>query len=184
MMDFLQGHFLVASPQLDDPNFLRTVILLAQHDSNGALGVVLNRSTTKSMVDIWDVLGEGPCPSCEPLHVGGPVAGPLIVVHTDENSSDLEIVPGLFLTTSRDSVVRVVNREDVPFRLFSGYSGWGEGQLEREIQTGSWLITAATLDDVFSDPEELWTRLCRRIGKEGLSHALPLDRIPDDPSAN
>ena len=92
----LRGHLLIASPKLVDPNFHRTVVLMIQHTDDGALGLVLNRSTGKLLQNIWSEISEKPCDGELVLHLGGPVPGPLMALHTAEWLSDSEVLPGVF----------------------------------------------------------------------------------------
>jgi putative transcriptional regulator len=183
-MKSLQGHFLVASPHLADPNFFRSVVLMIQHDEEGAFGVVLNRPTNNTIADLWKLISEQPCDSQEPVHVGGPVAGPLIAVHGDLAHSELEITRGVYFASNKDAIIQIVTNSQDPVRLFVGYSGWAAGQLDGELEAGGWLTEAATREDVFSDQDDLWNRVSRRIGLEILSPTIKHLRVPDDPSMN
>ena len=78
----------------------------------------------------------------------------------------------------------VVSRDDRPYRIFSGYSGWGGGQLEGELQAGGWLTTPASAEHVFSDVDDLWERVVRQIGLEILAPPGKFRHIPSDPSVN
>jgi putative transcriptional regulator len=183
-MKSLKGHFLVASPRLADPNFFRSVVLMVQHDADGAMGVVLNRQSSSTIANLWNLLSETDCPSQEPVFIGGPVSGPMIALHSDEELAECEVVPGVYFAADQDSVVEIVTEPQGPFRLFVGYSGWSAGQLEDELVAGGWLTDAATRDDVFSDHADLWNRIARRIGLEILAPTIKNVRIPDDPSVN
>ena len=183
-MTSLSGNFLVASPHLKDPNFVRTVVLMIQHGEQGALGVVLTRPGDKSVRQVWEMIEFPPVECDDQIFVGGPVSGPLIAVHTCPEGSDYEILPGLFVSTHNESVDSLVRNDEAAFRLFSGHAGWGGGQLEGELEVGGWLRTTATVDDVFSDYETLWQRVARRIGLEIIAPGVEAQHIPDDPSVN
>lgn len=183
-MDSLRGNFLIASPHLSDGNFYRTVVLMIQHDDQGAMGVVLNRPMRNTVAEIWKVVGEASCSCPQPIHLGGPVSGPLLAVHTDEELSELKVLPGVFVCTHRDYLNRLVSDERGPFRIFTGYSGWAGGQLESELEQGGWLTAAATKEAVFSDQEELWKKTAADVGLEILSGTVPVRQLPADPSMN
>ena len=183
-MKSLKGHFLIASPHLADTNFYRSVVLVIQHDKEGAFGVVMNRPTDNTIADVWDLVSEASCDVREPVHVGGPVPGPLIAVHCDPVQGEVEIAEGIYFSSSKDSIVQIVSQPQGPFRLFVGYSGWGPGQLDDELQAGGWLTGPATRGDVFSNYEDLWNRVSRRIGLDILSPTIRRKQIPDDPSMN
>jgi putative transcriptional regulator len=180
----LRGHFLVASPHLMDPNFARTVVLLIQHDQDGAMGVVLNRSIEKTIQQLWEEVHEGHCDNQQRLNLGGPVSGPLVAVHTDASLGELEVLSGLFFSADRQHLERLVEQERVRLKLFVGHSGWGSGQLESELDQGAWLTVPASLDEVFQDEQELWRSVTRKIGKEMLVSMLHIKDVPDDPTVN
>ncbi|MDT0267860.1 YqgE/AlgH family protein [Streptomyces sp. DSM 44915] len=179
----LTGRLLVATPALSDPNFDRSVVLLLDHDDEGALGVVLNRPTP---VDVAEVLAPWAELTGEPgvVFQGGPVAldaalalavvpggGPLgwRRVHGSIGLVDLEAPP------------EVLAAEVGSLRIFAGYAGWGAGQLERELAEGAWYVVDSEPGDVSApDPERLWRAVLRR--QRG-SLAL-LTTYPDDPSLN
>lgn len=183
-MKSLRGHFLVASAQLKDPNFYRTVVLMVQHDNEGAFGLILNRPTGKTLRDALQLVTDEPSPCNDSIYLGGPVRGPLTVVHTDESRGNVEILSGLYYTAEDELVNEVLQREGVRRRIFLGYSGWASGQLESELEMGGWQITSATVKDVFADPEEQWRAIFRRIGREFLSSTIKPRILPEDPSLN
>jgi putative transcriptional regulator len=183
-MDSLAGTFLIASPHLPDPNFYRSVVLIIQHNEEGAFGVVLNRPTDKTASEIWELFSDEPCSYTQPIYLGGPVAGPLLALHDDVSASEVEVLEGVYLSTDRAKLESLVRRDAVPLRLFVGYSGWAAGQLEGELEVGGWLTSRATSKDVFADHESIWNQVAGRIGLEILSPALRRDSVPDDPSLN
>jgi putative transcriptional regulator len=176
MTETLRGRLLVAAPILRDPNFHRTVVLVAEHGEEGAMGLVLNRPTDTSvgaaLPELAPLAGEA-----EPVYVGGPVAleSVLAVAELDDPGDASEL---LF------DAVGFVQAPDVPVvrgRIFVGYAGWSAGQLEAELEEESWLVLPAELDDLFSDdPDGLWSTVLRRQGGE---YAL-LSLMPPDPSLN
>ncbi len=178
-MNTYKGQFLVASPHLTDANFFRSVVLLIQHNEEGAFGVVLNRPLGTGAAAVLESVFEKSANDIGPIHLGGPVPGPLMALHTNENHSDLEVLPGLYMTTRKEGLMDVVALGE-PVRIFSGYAGWGESQLESELQGGGWVTLPAKVQEVFSDRETLWTQVSRRIGED----LLKMKFIPDDPSMN
>ncbi len=184
MDSWLTGHFLIAVPALADPNFFRTAVLLFQHSESGAAGVVVNRRTDLKICELGDEFAEGNEVAEKFVYYGGPVEGPILAVHTSLAVAELSIVPGLYLSSSREALIELHRQTTHRYRFFGKYSGWGPGQLESEIQAGGWLTTPVELDDVFeTDHERLWKTLCERVG---LSILLPnLSRPADqDPSCN
>src|SRR5205823_13617829 len=100
----LAGHFLVASRYLRDPNFVHSVVLMIYHDQEGAMGVVINRPSDKTVREVWEIIGNDPCDRDDLIYVGGPVPGPLVAIHSLEAFSDHEVLPGLFCSTNRDAL--------------------------------------------------------------------------------
>jgi putative transcriptional regulator len=184
VMDSLRGHFLVGSPYLSDPNFFRSVVLMIQHDEGGALGLVLTRPTDRSVADVWEMV-TGEASACErAIYLGGPVAGPLMALHVHPEFAEADVVPGVYFSTQKDAIEQIVADEDQPWLLFSGYSGWGAGQLENELKVGGWLTVPAHAEDVFHEGDELWERLVSKIGQDILAPAIRASHVPPDPSCN
>ena len=183
MMDeSLTGQLLLASPALRDPNFSRTVILVSIHSEEGAMGVVLNRPSTVTVSEAVPQL-ERAVDEQEPVYVGGPVQPSSIVFLTeflDPSPAGL-LVFGRIGFPAPDAPIDELTEATARRRVFAGYAGWGEGQLDAEVQEGDWIAHAALPDDVFTDlPEELWSTVLTR---KGGSYAL-IARMPQDPSVN
>lgn len=183
-MDSLRGHLLIASPRLPDSNFYRTVVLIIHHDDQGAFGVVLNRLTDNTVAEIWEMIADQPCDNRQPINLGGPVAGPLMALHTNETCSENEVLPGVHFATHKDHLNRIVRDPGHPFRIFSGYAGWAAGQLEGELQVGGWLTLPADGKYIFGEAEGMWKEASQQVG-EAITMPLlgPID-TPDDPSFN
>jgi putative transcriptional regulator len=180
----LAGHFLVASRHLRDPNFARSVVLMIHHDQEGAMGVVINRPSDKTIREVWEMIGNDPCDRDDRIFVGGPVPGPLVAIHVLEPFSENVVLPGIFASTHRDAIDLIVRRVGEPFRLYSGHAGWGSGQLESELEAGGWLFTRATKEDVFAEHESIWKTVTQRIGLEIMAPELGPHQLPPDPSLN
>ena len=183
-MESLAAHLLVAVPQLPDENFFRSVVLMIQHDLEGAFGLVLNRPSSMSIRDVWKQVGDSPCDCEAPLHVGGPVEGPLIAIHANKPFSEREVLPGVHFASQMPNLDSIVRDESQPFMLFGGYSGWAGGQLDAEMQAGGWLETPATRDYVFGEFDDLWNTVAADIGFDVMGGHLRKGQLPDDPSMN
>lgn len=182
-MDSLRGRLLVASPALVDPNFRRTVVLVAEHtEEGGAMGIVLSRPSGAHVAEA--------APALEPLveegalvHVGGPVEpGAVLVVAEFEDPDDAAVVVfdgvGFMSGDSEPGDLAEATRRA---RVFVGYAGWGPGQLETELEEESWLVLEADPSDVFADSsEDLWSAV---LDRQGGALSL-LARMPPDPSMN
>jgi putative transcriptional regulator len=181
-MESLRSQLLVASPQLGDPNFARTVVLITEHNDEGAMGVILNRPATTTVSDAAPEL-ENLVEAGDDVFVGGPVQPSSVIVLAEWDEPDEVAVPifdGIgFVGANSDpeELARTVNRA----RVFAGFAGWAPGQLESEIERDDWILEPALPEDVFSaDPEQLWSEVLERKGGE---YAL-VARMPLDPSLN
>lgn len=183
-MNSIAGQFLVASPHLKDGNFLRTVVLMINHDEDGAFGLVLTRPKNETLKDIWEMIGSPSCPVNDPLFWGGPVPSPLIALHDRADLSETEVMADVYLSTHKDKLEELVAKCHRPLRIFTGYSGWGAGQLEGELKAGGWLLTPATGPLIFGPYENLWDEAIARVGAEILRDVLPPGGAPSDPSCN
>jgi len=183
-MESLTGKLLVASPQLRDPNFCQTVVFIVQHQPEGALGIVLNRPSEKSVQDVWKVSGKLSDDSQQRLYLGGPVPGPLLAIHTQSSHAHQEVLPGLYVTAQENEFHQLIDNTMEDCRVYSGHAGWGEGQLDDELKAGGWLTTGATADDLFSDCKTLWKRMTSRIGLSILAPDMRPEHVPRDPGLN
>lgn len=180
-MQNLRGSLIVADGGLLDPNFRRTVVLVAEHREEGAVGLVLNRPAGVTVEEAAPGLA-GLVPPGAPVFVGGPVQPETAVILAEfdrPDRADLAVLGsiGLPRTDAEPDALEGVVRA----RIFAGHSGWGPGQLERELAESAWIVEPARPEDVFSDePEGLWSAVLRRKG--GRYRLLSL--MPDDPSAN
>ena len=173
------GRLVVATPDLVDPNFAHAVVLLLEHNEDGALGVVINQPSDVEVgtpLPGWERLAALPAR----IFVGGPVQQDGVVAlgeATDDRLFSTTILPGLgVVDLEQDPVLATVDLERV--RLFAGYAGWSAGQLESEIADGGWFVVDAESDDVFaSHPDELWRTVLHRQGGVFIT-------VPDDPTLN
>jgi putative transcriptional regulator len=182
-MKSLKGHFLIASPALTESTFNQTVVLMLQHDENGALGVVINREMDVTVKQACDQVLETDCEIEGNLHQGGPCEALLMVLHSDDlaEEDDEPVLPGLHFSTDKDTIEKLIHDPPDSLKFIVGYSGWSAGQLEEELKSGSWLVAPATTARVFGVKEGLWTRL---VSEANLSQYIDPKLIPDDPSMN
>jgi putative transcriptional regulator len=172
------GRLIVATPSLGDPNFDRTVVLVLEHGEDGAVGVVLNRV---SDVDLSVPLPEWALLAGEPrrIFVGGPVAAGSVLGLA--RASSPEPVDGWSpVLGSLGTLDLRLDPEDIEVdvgivRVFTGYSGWGRGQLENEVDAGAWFVIDAEPGDPFTpEPEALWGQvITRQESTEDLLAATP-----------
>jgi putative transcriptional regulator len=176
-----KGQLLIASPRLVDPNFAHAIVLMVQHGEDGALGLIVNRPLEVSVAEALEQVMEGEQTAPGTLYEGGPCDGPLMVVHCDPGASQIEIADGMHFTAERSQIETLVRNDSNPIRFFVGYAGWSPGQLERELQSGSWLIATADRLRVFTAGDKLWSRL---VAELSLRPWVDPERIPPDPSVN
>ena len=180
-MKSLKGCLLISGGGLYDLNFRHTVILVGEHNADGALGVVLNRALNVTVQERLPPLSDL-VPPGEPLFQGGPVqpASALLLAEFTHPELADNLVFGSVGFLVRD-VTPDIEPSILRARVFAGYSGWGPAQLEAEMDGGSWIIEPAREDDVFTDaPDLLWSRVLKRKGPE----YRQLSRMPYDPSMN
>jgi putative transcriptional regulator len=183
-MESLAGQLLVASLQLADPNFARSLVFLIQHTKEGAFGVVVNRPTGKTLQQLWREVGSSACHSHKPVYLGGPVPGPLVALHVRPDLSEGEPAPGVFFAAQKQHLDALVLSESPDYKIFIGHAGWGANQLENEIRQGAWRVAPAAMECVFATDDAIWDRVFRRIGQSLLKSMLNLDELPPDPTLN
>src|SRR3954470_2836970 len=137
-MRSLKGHLLLASPQLVAPIFNQSVILMLDHSSEGAAGVVINRPTDATVASIAEQVFEESSDWEKLISLGGPVPGPMIMLYTLEELSDQEVLPGVYNKVDASQVRELLRLQVEPSLTLANYSGWSPGQLEGEIAEGSW----------------------------------------------
>jgi putative transcriptional regulator len=181
-MDSLRGQLLVAGPNLVDPNFRRSVVLICEHTEDGALGLIINRATevgvTDAVPELAELLGDTAV-----LWAGGPVQPQSIVL-----LAELEDPPedALMVIGDVGLVLQGADLEELAARArrgraFLGYAGWGPDQLEGELERDDWIVVRAEAGDAFADDgDALWREVLVRQGGE---YAL-LATMPPDPSLN
>jgi putative transcriptional regulator len=162
------GVLLVAGPDLEDPNFARSVVLVLRHDDNGTIGIVLNRVTSILPAKVFPELEAGLGGYSGTLYRGGPV-GPTRMVFLVRGLAAAtvqgpEIVDKVFLAGDPDTLGEITRLASGPdeLRMYAGHAEWTPGQLQGEIRNGGWNIVAATAELVFADPRRLWDQLATR----------------------
>lgn len=184
-MKSLKGKLLLAAPSLLDPNFVQSVVLIVQHDENGALGLILNRPTQMTLKEAWEQVSEIPCSRSDPLYVGGPCEGVLMVLHSIEDEGQIEVMEGVYFATQSEQIQALLTRpEESRMRFFVGYAGWQAGQLEGEMEGGSWTVAPADAERVFGPDKDLWRRVKREVAMHSILGRVNPRILPSDPSHN
>ena len=178
------GKLLISEPFLNDPNFKRSVILMAEHGEEGTLGFILNQPSNLLLKDLVPDLGQADYP----IFIGGPVEVDTVhFIHRcyDKLNSGEEIANGIYWGGNFETLKILVNNNSISeneVKFFLGYSGWSEEQLEEEIQTNTWIVSDKYHQDIiFSHNEEqLWREVIVNLGPK-YAH---VSNFPSDPSLN
>lgn len=182
--DSLTGRLLIASPRLRDGNFDRTIVLVIEHDGDGALGVVLNRAGEVPVREVLPAWADRAAPP-DVVFEGGPVAEG-VAIALGRVATPVPAPTGWAPVLGSVGVVDLSAEPETSegveaVRIFSGYAGWGPGQLEGELEVGAWYVVEARPEDALGPaPEQLWSRVLRRQGGSLARLAL----YPLDPSQN
>jgi putative transcriptional regulator len=170
-MSSFRPTLLLSMPQMQDPNFTRTVVLLCEYAPEGAFGLVLNRPTellASSMVKLDPPIERG---NTLPLCIGGPVEperGWILLGSPPDDAEYRVVRDGLYLSTSPMLLREVLGARPAPrARVLAGYAGWGPGQLDEELAQSAWLMGDVDLDLVFDiDADSMWETAIRRLGAD------------------
>ena len=167
----LAPRLLLSMPQLNDPNFKHTVVLLCEHHEDGAFGLVLNRQTDTPASSVVRLTPPVDVDNGLQLWIGGPVEperGWILMGDPRPDGEAVEVCDGLYLSTSPDLLRRLlVNRPQGRTRLLTGYAGWGAGQLDAELSASAWLLADVQLDLIFeTQATQMWETAIRRLGAE------------------
>ena len=170
------GQCLLATPWMIDPSFHKTVVVIAEHDDTGTLGLILNRTTEHPIDDTFPFFEIAAPPNV--VFTGGPVA-------TDHGLGLARGVGPFNISFSagndRYGLVTDSTNEIAAVRFYVGHAGWEPGQLAEELEAGAWWVVATEPEDIFiADPDKLWSRMVRRQA----THIAMYASFPDDPHAN
>lgn len=180
-MASLAGQLLIASPRMMDPNFARAVVLLVQDDENGSFGLILNRPLDVSLRDVLLKSLDEETEIEGMLYQGGPCEGPVMALHDDPARSQIDVQGEIYFTTERQDIESLLREEGRAARYFVGYAGWAAGQLESEIDIGSWLCTPAAAEQVLVPKPRQWENWVTILTGE---LKVSPDALPEDPSLN
>src|SRR6516165_4913331 len=185
-MASLKGHLLIASTGLVDSNFARTVVLIAAHGEEGALGLILNREMSMPLQQVWSQLSQSQCVRQGNVRHGGPVSGTLMAIHDLSPHANLIVTDEIYIATELSDMESLAGSEEGRAVFYVGHSGWGPGQLENELSDGSWLLLPAELHHVFDDGDlsALWSDSLTEAGRRQIQSVVPIKHVPDNPSMN
>ncbi|MCV2889398.1 YqgE/AlgH family protein [Ruegeria aquimaris] len=173
----LTGKLLIAMPGMGDPRFDRSVIFMCSHDTDGAMGLIVNKPADLRLAELleqMDLACKDPAVAKSPVRFGGPVeTGRGFVLHSSDyaaNLHSLKVSDGFSMTATLDILEDIANgRGPARKALMLGYSGWGPGQLEAEISDNGWLTADADSDLVFNTPDgDKWEAALKTLGIDAL----------------
>jgi putative transcriptional regulator len=177
------GILLIADPFLKDPNFMRTVVFLCEHQSEGTMGFVINKQIEQTLDELMDGFEGFPIP----VYYGGPVQMDTIHFlhqYPEQISGGMEVMDNVYWGGDFAVLAAMVKNGEVDYnkvRFFIGYSGWSDGQLEVEMKEKSWLTVSATRNILFHEqPDDIWKDSLRHLGGE---YEIMIN-FPIDPSLN
>jgi putative transcriptional regulator len=156
-------------PQLGDPNFHRSVVLMIEHGEGGSMGLVVNRGAPLTLGELarGQSMKIAPERNPQPVFIGGPVEPHRgFILHDDDSIAEKHpVLPGLYLSVTLDALGPLLETPDIHMRFCLGYAGWGPKQLEQEMSVGSWLFSEATAKAILEgNPSELWGETLRGMG--------------------
>ncbi len=177
-MASLQNHILISMPHMQDPFFASSVVFICEHSKEGAMGLIINkRFQQPDLMDLFEKLtvGEDNLLEAVPeIYFGGPVLLERgIVLHPGsfESEGTVKISDDFAITSQKHILSELRKNDGISYKLMLGHSGWGAGQLEREIENGDWLLQSTTTDFVFNIPEEqMWKQAAGSLGMD-LGHS-------------
>jgi len=177
-----QGSLLLSEPFMEDHNFKRTVVYLAEHNDEGTIGFVLNKKLDITLPDAIDEIDHFKAP----LFYGGPVEPETLHFLHDIKGIEgsLQVNPGVYWGGNFETIKVLMKNGDVTpknFKFFLGYSGWDVGQLQDEMKTNSWIISGAEYDHIFKNEwESLWKDVLIKMG----GRFKMMSNFPEDPQLN
>jgi putative transcriptional regulator len=184
-MQSLEGHLLIATPQLESTIFARSVILMLEASEQAAAGVILNQPIKTTLTELSGKIFAEDFEWDKPISLGGPMASSLMVLHSEELLADKEVIPGVYFTVEPSKVHELVEQRPEPSLVLANYSAWGPGQLDGELKRDSWLTFPATREQVFwNGRQELWRTVFNEVRTRSLARLLRIRVLPANPGLN
>ena len=185
-MKSLKGYLLVASPKIKNSIFEKSTILILEHSHKGAYGIIIDKYLSDSTIEeIWQestgLLNMTWLTTGQPLNIGGPINGPLVVIHTNKKLGEEKITDEVYFSVINKTINKIIKKEKT-LKMFSGYCRWENGQIEQEIESGSWFIFESKLEYIFNLKNDLWNEILNTEYLEILKESIK--NIPLDASLN
>jgi putative transcriptional regulator len=164
-----RGKLLISNSSVIQDFFHKTIVLMVDHDIDGAFGLVLNKPTDQTMFSLIKNLPDTEFAD-KTVYSGGPVDNMFVtILHNGRNTEDpgVEIVPGIYMARSFDTMVEILKSKEIQFRVLQGYAGWSAGQLEDEFERLSWVVSETVNETLLfsnGEPETVWKEALREKG--------------------
>jgi putative transcriptional regulator len=174
-MNTLKNHFLISIPHMKDPLFEKSVVFLCEHDEQGAMGLIINKEINKDSISVNFSPGSNQkikfadYIANNKLYIGGPVlTSKMLFLHNgDTDNKSLLLNEKISISSDIISLISIAKSSNVKHKMFFGHAGWSQGQLEREIENGDWLIQKATSNLIFeNEAEHIWLIATHSLGIE------------------
>jgi len=181
-MKSFRGYLLVASPKIKDSIFEKSTILILEHSHKGAYGIIIDKYLKSSTIEeIWEESTGYKQKSNQFINIGGPIDGPIISIHTNKKLGEEYITNKVYFTVTKKIINEIIKKEKT-LKVFAGYCRWSNGQIEQEIESGSWFIFESKLEYIFNLKDNLWNEILDTEYLEILKESIK--NIPLDPSLN
>jgi putative transcriptional regulator len=168
---------LVASPNIHQTPFQKTVVYVLQHNRSGTFGVVLNRPANQKIKRTWQQLS-GANFGESSIVQGGPIGGPVFAIHSEASLGEMEMPGGIFVSAETAKINELSRLDESTYRIVFGVAGWQAGQLDAEINNGKWLKLSAEPQHVFDEPELMWENFVRSYGREVFCDVVGIQKLP------
>ena len=181
-MKSIKGYLLVASPKIKNSIFEKSTILILEHSHKGAYGIIIDKYQRDTTIEeVWEKSTGYKQKSNQLLNIGGPIDGPIISIHTNKKLGEEYVTNKVYFTVAKKIINEIIKKEKT-LKVFVGYCRWSKGQIEQEIESGSWFIFESKLEYIFNLKDSLWNEILDTEYLEILKKSIK--NIPLDPSLN
>jgi putative transcriptional regulator len=181
-MKSIKGYLLVASPKIKNSIFEKSTILILEHSNKGAYGIIIDKYQRDTTIEeVWEKSTGYKQKSNQLLNIGGPIDGPIISIHTNKKLGEEYVANKVYFTVAKKIINEIIKKEKT-LKVFVGYCRWSNGQIEQEIESGSWFIFESKLEYIFNLKDSLWNEILDTEYLKILKKSIK--NIPLDPSLN
>lgn len=174
----LVGHLLVSTSRCEDSVLRGSVCLVLHHGEEGSMGLVLNRPIDFDVDNLWKYLKAPDDKEVRPIRFGGPMSGPILALHNQEQWAEVAPASGVYIAAHVDKLQQLVASHQGEVRIVVGQVLWKVGQLEHELENGIWLPVPATPELVFAPEEDMWRRGMFEVGNRYVAMLVGAEQPP------